>query len=125
MIGYTMLGSNDIARARRFYDPLMDILGAKPNGLTSDRRVWYSKKGDMAMPMLALTKPYDGGPANVGNGAMVALPVRGKELVDQAYAKAMALGGVDEGKPGMRGDNFYGAYVRDPDGNKLCVFTMV
>ena len=126
MIGYTMLGSNDIPRARAFYDPVMALFGAKPNdGLTSDRRVWYSKKGEMAMPMLALTKPYDVAPANVGNGTMVALPVRSRDLVEAIHAKALELGGVDEGKPGMRTGNFYGAYFRDPDGNKLCVYTIV
>jgi predicted lactoylglutathione lyase len=125
MLGYSMLGSNDIPRAKNFYDPLCALMGIKTNALTSDKRLWYSKKGEMTMPMLAVAKPFDGKPASVGNGVMVALPVRGRELVDQVHAKAIAQGGTDEGKPGMRGDHFYGAYFRDPDGNKLCIFTMV
>jgi catechol 2,3-dioxygenase-like lactoylglutathione lyase family enzyme len=73
--------------------------------------------------MLALYRPNGGRPATVGNGVMVALPVRSRERVQQAHRTALSLGAPDEGAPGPRGDNFYGAYFRDPDGNKLCVFT--
>jgi len=77
--------------------------------------------------MLAIGKPYDGQDATVGNGTMVALAADTREQVDQVYAKAIELGGADEGAPGSRGPEqmgFYGAYFRDPDGNKLCVFKM-
>ena len=73
--------------------------------------------------MLAVCTPYDGKPATIGNGTMFSLAATHRsEMVDKVYAKAMSLGAKDEGAPGLRGDTFYGAYFRDPDGNKLCVF---
>ena len=121
MIGYTMLGTNDHARAKAFYDPLMDLLGAKANaGWSSDARTFYMAAA--GAPMLVLTKPYDDAPATAGNGTMVALTAPTREVIDELYAKAMATGATDEGAPGLRGDAFYGAYFRDPDGNKICVF---
>lgn len=72
-----------------------------------------------------MTKPYDGNAATVGNGVMVALVVMTPEQVDAMYAKALELGGTDEGAPGPRGDSgFYAAYFRDLDGNKLNAFCM-
>jgi predicted lactoylglutathione lyase len=73
---------------------------------------------------LCLTKPYDEKPATVGNGVMVALAATSRKQVDEVYAKAIALGATDEGKPGPRGDGFYAAYFRDLDGNKLNAFFM-
>jgi predicted lactoylglutathione lyase len=72
--------------------------------------------------MLAVCEPYDNKPATVGNGVMPALTAASKEAVDKTYAKAMEKGATDEGPPGLRGDTFYGAYFRDLDGNKICVF---
>ena len=72
--------------------------------------------------MLGVCKPYDGKPATGGNGTMVALTAKSREIVDAVHAAALAAGGADEGAPGLRGDTFYGAYFRDLDGNKLCVF---
>ncbi len=124
MIGYVMLGTNDLARARAFYDPITTALGASVLApYSNDKRVFYS--GGPGKPMLAITMPHDGQPASAGNGTMVALPAATRALVDECHAKALALGGSDEGAPGIRGpnpDGFYGAYVRDPDGNKLCIF---
>ena len=75
-------------------------------------------------PGLSVTRPWDGNPATAGNGTMVALAVDSKERVDEVYAKAMELGGSDEGPPGTRMEGFYAAYFRDLDGNKLNVFCM-
>jgi predicted lactoylglutathione lyase len=72
--------------------------------------------------MLAICKPYDGQPATAGNGVMIALAADSRAEVDKTYAAAIAAGGKDEGEPGLRGGEFYGAYFRDLDGNKLCVF---
>ena len=75
--------------------------------------------------MLAVGVPHDGNPATFGNGTMIALPAKTRAIIDACYAKALELGGSDEGAPGVRGpnpDGFYAAYVRDPDGNKLCLF---
>ena len=73
-----------------------------------------------AEPALCIARPFDGEPASVGNGAMVALRMTDRQAVDTLYAKCLELGGSDEGRPGPRGDHgFYGGYFRDLDGNKL------
>ncbi len=124
MIGYSMLGTNDVARAKAFYDPILTLLGASVfASYSSDECVFYTVGA--GAPMFAITMPHDGKPATVGNGTMVALPAASRAIVDAVHEKALALGGKDEGAPGVRGpnpDGFYGAYFRDPDGNKLCVF---
>ncbi len=119
MIGYVTLGTNDYERAKAFYDAVLGVLGAKRT-MASDRMQGYGSVG--GGPMLAVCKPYDGGPATAGNGTMIALAANSREEVDRTHAAAMANGARDEGAPGLRGETFYGAYFRDPDGNKLCVF---
>jgi catechol 2,3-dioxygenase-like lactoylglutathione lyase family enzyme len=120
VIGYVTLGTDDLARAIAFYDTVLAKIGAKRFDTNESFAYWGKRRG---MGMLALFKPYDGRPASVGNGVMVALGVRTREQVESAHRTALALGGVNEGDPGSRGGGFYGAYFRDPDGNKLCVFT--
>ncbi|MBB6093556.1 catechol 2,3-dioxygenase-like lactoylglutathione lyase family enzyme [Povalibacter uvarum] len=123
MIGYVTLGTNDFQRATGFYDQLLGVIEAK-RAFSTDRMVlWASPKP--GRPRLGVIKPYDDKAASSGNGTMVALSVDGPAVVDQFHAKALELGGADEGKPGSRGGGFYGAYFRDLDGNKLCVFCMV
>jgi len=127
MIGYVTLGTNDLDQARAYYDALLGELGAKrlmeleENGFTL-----YGV--DMTTPSIALTRPYNGQPAQPGNGNMIALQMRERAQVDALHAKALELGGSDEGAPGLRGDEgpmaFYAAYFRDPEGNKLCAFRM-
>jgi catechol 2,3-dioxygenase-like lactoylglutathione lyase family enzyme len=120
MIGYVMLGTNDLPRAAAFYDELLDIIGAV-RFMASDRHVGWAVSPDK--PSLALTKPFDGRPANVGNGTMVSLVVESRAKVDAVHHKALELGGVDEGPVGPRGDSgFYAGYFRDLDGNKLCCY---
>jgi catechol 2,3-dioxygenase-like lactoylglutathione lyase family enzyme len=120
MIGYVTLGTNDFDRATVFYDALLAGMGAKRFEET-DRFVYYGKRPGLGM--LAIMKPYNGEPATVGNGVMVALGLRNRAAVDDMHQLALALGAADEGAPGPRGEGFYGAYFRDLDGNKLCVFT--
>lgn len=126
MIGYAMLGTNNLARARAFYAPLVAMLGGAEHPVGAlHRRTFYAKQG--GPPMLAITEPVDGSPATVGNGSMLALPVATRAEVDALYAKALELGAADEGAPGVRGQSvpaFYAAYFRDLDGNKLCVFNI-
>jgi catechol 2,3-dioxygenase-like lactoylglutathione lyase family enzyme len=119
MIGYVTLGTNDLPRAAKFYDALLGELGAK-RFMEFEKFIAWSVAPDK--PGLALTKPYDGKPASVGNGVMVALAVDKPAKVDALYRKAIALGGTDEGPPGPRGEGFYAGYFRDPDGNKLNCF---
>lgn len=121
MIGYVTLGSNDVARAGAFYDALLGELGAS-RMMESDTMVAWTVAPDQ--PGLGVMRPYDGNDATVGNGVMVALVVDSTEKVDALHAKALELGAQDEGAPGPRGDGFYGAYFRDPDGNKLNFFCM-
>jgi len=119
MIGYVTLGSNDLDRSKSFYDAVMTVLGAERT-FSSDRQQGYGGPGEG--PMLAVCRPYDGQSATRGNGTMIALLARSRACVDETYAAALTAGGIDEGAPGLRGGSFYGAYFRDPDGNKLCVY---
>jgi predicted lactoylglutathione lyase len=120
MIGYVTLGTNDLDRAARFYDALLAEIGAG-RYMASDRFVAWAVAPDQ--PSLGVIKPYDGQPATVGNGTMVAMVVDSKAKVDALYKKAMELGATDEGAPGPRGGGgFYAAYFRDLDGNKLNFF---
>ncbi len=119
MIGYVTLGTNDLARAAKFYDALLAEIGCK-RGFESDRSVsWSAGPGT---PGLGVIKPFDGKAAAPGNGAMVALAVESQAKVNALYAKAMELGGKDEGPPGLRWGTYYAAYFRDLDGNKLNAF---
>ncbi|HEX4861032.1 MAG TPA: VOC family protein [Rhizomicrobium sp.] len=118
MIGYVTIGSNDLEKSKAFYDALLGELGGKRT-FASERMQGYDGGGGA---MLAVCTPHDGKPATVGNGTMFSLAAASREQVDKVHAKAMSLGAKDEGAPGLRGDTFYGAYFRDPDGNKLCVF---
>lgn len=122
MIGYVTLGTNDLQRAAKFYDALCAELGAKRVMETEQFIAWGRS---MQEPGLSATKPYDGERATVGNGVMVALQVASTEEVDRVYKRAIALGAKDEGPAGPRGGGFYAGYFRDPDGNKLNVFTLV
>ena len=121
MIGYVTVGTNDLPRAAGFYDQLMAEIGAKRFMETEQFIAWAVSQDK---PGFSVTKPFDGKPATVGNGTMVALAVNTKEKVQALYNKALALGGRDEGPPGPRGDGFYAAYFRDLDGNKLNAFCM-
>jgi catechol 2,3-dioxygenase-like lactoylglutathione lyase family enzyme len=119
MIGYVTLGTNDLARAAKFYDALLAEIGGK-RAMETDRFVSWSA-GEHS-PGIGVIKPYDGKPATHGNGTMVAVVVDSREKVDKLYNKALKLGGKDEGPPGVRFGNFYVAYFRDLDGNKLNAF---
>ena len=123
MIGYVTLGTNNKAKAEKFYDELFKEIGAK-RFMETEKFTAYSA-GDNK-PGIGITKPFDGKPATVGNGTMVALQVDSPEKVNTFYNKAVSLGAKDEGKPGPRGESgFYAAYFRDLDGNKLNVFCFV
>lgn len=115
MIGYTTLGTTDLARSEAFYTPLFAAMG-KSLLMSSERiRAW----GDGAGPMFLTCYPHNGETATVGNGVMVALAASDRDQVAQLYALALELGATNEGEPGLRMAPFYCAYVRDPDGNKL------
>ena len=120
MIGYVTLGTNDIQRAAGFYDSLLGLIGAG-RFMEADNFVAWAVAPDK--PSLGVIKPYDGKPATVGNGTMISLVVDSAEKVQAVHARALELGGKDEGAPGPRGTGgFYAAYFRDLDGNKLNCF---
>lgn len=121
MIGYTMVGTADLTSALKFYDPLFAELGLDQRWRDSSMASW-GKKDDDTHPRFFVGHPFDGKPASAGNGVMIAFLLQEPEKIDRLYALAMKNGGQDEGEPGSRpqyGERFYGAYVRDPDGNKL------
>lgn len=123
MIGYVVLGTNDLPRAKASYDTLLAEMGVSRQMEFGGRG--YGWAASMEDPMLCIMTPYDGQPATVGNGVMAGISVASREVVDRIHAKALGLGGTDEGSPGLRavgGEGFYAAYFRDLDGNKLDVF---
>lgn len=116
MIAYTTIGTADMEKAKAFYLELLADLDASIFMDLGRLAVIASPAGG---GMLALCTPYNEEPASPGNGNMVAITPGSRELVDKLHAKALALGATDEGAPGQRMDGFYGAYFRDPDGNKV------
>lgn len=122
MIGYVTLGTNKLADAASFYDQLFALAGASRVYEGDNFVAWSTGPG---APAVSVIEPYDGNEATVGNGVMVALAVDSPDKVHALHAKALALGGADEGAPGQRADGFYAAYFRDLDGNKLNAFCMV
>lgn len=119
MLLYVTLGSNNIPRARPFYDAVMASLGhVLLQG--DDLELCYGPP-DGSGPNLWIDTPYDGNPASIGNGSMLAFNAPSRAAVDAFHAAGLAHGGTDEGAPGLRryGPHFYACYLRDPDGNKL------
>jgi len=119
MIGYVTFGANDFEKMSKFYDALFEVLEAKRVADFGTFVLWGKS---LEEPGLALAKPYDGKEATTGNGVMVALYAKSQAEVDAIYKRALELGGTDEGAPGLRFDNFYAGYFRDPEGNKLNAF---
>ncbi len=119
-LGYVTLGTNDLEKAAAFYDALLGSVG--------HTRIFQDENGFIAWgttleePAFAITPPFDGNPATVGNGVMAAISMESKEAVDAFHAKALELGATDEGAPGQRIEGFYAGYFRDLDGNKLNAF---
>jgi predicted lactoylglutathione lyase len=117
MISYVTIGVSDLEKSEKFYTDLLAPLGAKTL-VKMDRIIFIGKS--MQSPMLAICIPYNEAPAHCGNGNMLAIAPGSKEKVAEFYAKAIELGASCDGEPGQRiPDVFYGAYVRDLDGNKL------
>jgi len=119
MLSYATVGSNDLKRAKEFYDRLLAAFGIEaafehPSG----GRV-YGKNG---YTVFAVVGPYDGEPASPGNGIMVGFRFDTSEDAAAFHAKALELGATDEGAPGVRGGPFFMSYFRDLDGNKICGF---
>ncbi|UVE16332.1 VOC family protein [Pseudomonas sp. LS44] len=123
MLSHIFIGIGDFERAFAFYSALMNCLGLKPR-FCDWSRPWAGWQGEEVRPLFLIGRPFDQEAHHPGNGQMVALLAQSRAQVDSAYAIALANGGTSEGAPGLRPEyheNYYGAYFRDPDGNKLCV----
>ena len=121
MISHLTIGTNDVSAARRFYDAVLGALGIRRVQDYGDEAMAYARSED-ERPRVYVMLPFDGGPATFGNGTHIAFLAETRAAVDAFHRAALAEGGTDEGAPGPRpqyGDNYYGAYVRDRDGNKL------
>ena len=124
MFSHVCVGTNDLERAERFYGPLCAELGLRLRFRDPEGGAAAWQPADANRPLLFLTQPFDGLPATPGNGQMAAFLAPSRAIVDRCHALAIASGGTCEGPPGLRPQyhaNYYGAYFRDPDGNKLCV----
>lgn len=121
MLGYATIGATDLDKAVGFYDELLALIGGSQK-MGLDRIKFYGTED--AGAMLAVCSPANGEPQSCGNGQMVAIPGGSPEGAEALYNKAIELGATDAGEPGQRFDFFYGAYVHDLDGNKLCFFHM-
>ena len=124
LLSHVFLGITDFERALAFYTPLMASLEAKLRFVERERPWAGWQAADVVRPLLLIGVPFDSQPASVGNGQMVALMAASRAMVDHAHAVALAHGATCEGPPGLRPEyhgHYYGAYFRDPDGNKLCV----
>jgi catechol 2,3-dioxygenase-like lactoylglutathione lyase family enzyme len=124
VLSHVFVGITDFPRALAFYTGIMTTLGLELK--FSDPEIpWAGWKQPTAdRPLLLIGHAYNGEPANPGNGQMIALLAKSRDIVGRSHAAALANGGKCEGPPGLRPHyhpNYYGAYFRDPDGNKLCV----
>jgi len=128
MIAYVTIGANDIARAKRFYSAFLPALDYRlkegPEGLSYALPVQPGQPANL--PDLYVKPPFDGNPASAGNGTMVAFAARSQKQVHDLHSAALAAGGIDDGQPGFRdsyGPNFYVGSLRDPQGNKIALFS--
>ena len=122
MIGFVMIGTNDLEASSKFYDAILLPLGII-KVLTGERYIGYAKKNNPEKIEIYVTKPHNKKPATNGNGTMIALLADSKSNIDQFHSIALKNGAVNEGLPGPRHDNNYYAYIRDADGNKICAYT--
>lgn len=121
MFSHVTIGSNDLPKAKGFYESLLNPLGLVRHA-DYPNAAGYGPAG--GRPQLWVLNPVDKKAATVGNGVTVGLEAANRAAVDAAYKAGMVAGGKDEGAPGIRAHyhpNYYGAYLRDPDGNKVCI----
>ena len=128
MIAYVTVGADDMARAKRFYSAFLPALGyALEEGAAGLSYALPSQPGQsVSLPEFYVKPTFDGRPATAGNGAMIAFEARSQKQVWDLHAAALAAGGLDEGQPGFRdsyGPRFYVGYLRDPQGNKIALFS--
>ncbi|WP_407494503.1 VOC family protein [Pseudooceanicola sp. MF1-13] len=123
MFSHVTIAVSDLHRAVSFYDKALEPLGVRQCYYDAEKRIARYRGADRLFPQLMLVEPFNGAAANPGNGPMMAFQCESRKQVDELHELALTLGARDEGEPGPREryhENFYGGYVRDLDGNKVC-----
>ena len=123
MIGFVMIGSNDLNKATKFYDILLEVIDLK-RVITNEKYIGYSSKEKPEDIEFYVTNPINKKEATYGNGTQISFVLKSKETVDKFYNLGVKLGGKDEGTPGIRSGDYY-CYIRDLDGNKICSFSKI
>ena len=123
MIGFVMVGTNNLDKAIKFYDALLQVIYLKRT-VTNEKYAGYSSKKKSGNIEFYVTNPVNKEKATYGNGTQISFVVDSKETVDGFYNLGIKLGAKDEGAPGIRSDDYY-CYIRDLDKNKICVFTKI
>jgi hypothetical protein len=124
MIGFVMVGTNDLGKAINYYDVLLESIDLK-RAVTNEKYAGYSSKERPEDIEFYVTNPANKEKATYGNGSQVSFVVNSKEMVDKFYNLGIKLGGKDEGGPGIRPSGEYYCYLRDLDGNKICAFVKI
>jgi len=123
MIGFVMIGTNDLNKSIKFYDALLEMIDLK-RIVTKKKYAGYSSKEKTEDIEFYITNPINKEKATYGNGTQISFVVNSKETVDKFYNLGIKLGGKDEGAPGIRSGDYY-CYIRDLDKNKICAFTKI
>lgn len=122
MFSHATVAVGDFGRAHEFYNTLLPVIGLFRSFYEPERQMASFRQPDMPRPLFFVTTPFEG-EATPGNGPMIAFSCDTRAMVDKVYAKALELGATEEGKPGVRPQyhpHYYGCYIRDLDGNKIC-----
>ena len=123
MIGFVMIGTNNLDKATKFYDTLLDVIELE-RVVTNEKYIGYASKEKSDEIEFYVTNPVNKEKATFGNGTQISFLVNSKDLVNNFYNTGIKLGGKDEGAPGIRSGDYY-CYFRDLDGNKICAFTKI
>ena len=123
MIGFVMVGTNNLDKATKFYDTLLDVIELE-RVVTNEKYAGYASKEKLDEVEFYVTNPVNKDRATFGNGTQISFLVNSKDLVNNFYNTGIKLGGKDEGAPGIRSGDYY-CYFRDLDGNKICAFTKI
>jgi catechol 2,3-dioxygenase-like lactoylglutathione lyase family enzyme len=123
MIGFVMIGTNNLDKATKFYDTLLDVIELE-RVVTNEKYIGYASKEKSEEIEFYVTNPVNKDKATFGNGTQISFLVNSKDLVNNFYNTGIKLGGKDEGAPGIRSGDYY-CYFRDLDGNKICSFSKI